>query len=121
LVNIPPIPEDWDPNGNYVVFSLDDLTDGGIYEVISVERYAYRILDDSGEDYLYDPGIFEIVEALPAPPVLTEEDFRQGRSGMYVATDGCGNRLHSTEYPMTDNAGAVLEVAETEPAYGGAR
>ena len=38
------------------------LTNGKIYEVISIEKAWYRIVDDSGEDYLYPPEQFEIVE-----------------------------------------------------------
>ena len=38
------------------------LTNGKIYEVISTEKEWYRVLDDSGEDYLYPPEQFEIVE-----------------------------------------------------------
>lgn len=37
-------------------------TKGKEYEVISIERGWYRIIDDSGEDYLYPPDCFEIVE-----------------------------------------------------------
>ena len=37
------------------------LTNGVIYDVISVEKEWYRILDNSGEDYLYPPNLFEIV------------------------------------------------------------
>lgn len=37
------------------------LTHGKIYEGLSVERGWYRIIDDSGEDYLYPPPLFEIV------------------------------------------------------------
>ena len=32
---------------------------GRIYEVISVEMGCYRVIDETGEDYLYDPGQFE--------------------------------------------------------------
>lgn len=39
------------------------LTHNKIYDVISVEKGWYRIIDDSGEDYLYPPEQFEIVEA----------------------------------------------------------
>ncbi len=35
------------------------LTHGKIYDVISIEKKWYRIKDDSGEDYLYPPEIFE--------------------------------------------------------------
>lgn len=38
------------------------LTHGKVYDVQSVERGYYRIVDDSGEDYLYPPRYFETVE-----------------------------------------------------------
>ena len=38
-----------------------DLTNGKLYEVISIERGWYRILTDYGEDYLFPPEYFEIV------------------------------------------------------------
>ena len=34
------------------------LTNTKIYDVISVERGWYRIVDDSGEDYLYPSELF---------------------------------------------------------------
>mgnify|MGYP004586127485 FL=1 len=37
------------------------LMHGKLYEGLSVERGWYRIIDDSGEDYLYPPDCFEIV------------------------------------------------------------
>lgn len=39
------------------------LTHDKDYEVFSVEKDWYRIIDDSGEDYLYPSESFEIVEA----------------------------------------------------------
>lgn len=44
------------------------LTNGRIYNVISIEKGWYRIVDDSGEDYLYPPEQFEIV--LNDPPKM---------------------------------------------------
>ena len=38
------------------------LTKNKIYTVLSVEKGWYRILDDTSEDYLYPPELFEIVE-----------------------------------------------------------
>ena len=38
------------------------LTHDKIYDVMTIERAWYRIKDDSGEDYLYPPDQFEIVE-----------------------------------------------------------
>lgn len=39
----------------YVGQSFGDLTDGKVYECLSEEMGMYRIIDDSGEDYLYSP------------------------------------------------------------------
>lgn len=37
------------------------LTNGKIYDVESVEKGWYRIVDDSGESYLYPPEKFEVI------------------------------------------------------------
>ncbi len=34
-------------------FGVESLTDGKIYECIGIEDGMLRIIDDSGEDYLY--------------------------------------------------------------------
>ena len=39
-----------------------DLTIGKIYKVLSVENGNYRIIDDSGEDYIYSSSMFEVVD-----------------------------------------------------------
>ena len=39
-----------------------ELTHGKIYVVLSIERDWYRIIDDTGEDYLYPAGNFEITD-----------------------------------------------------------
>ena len=38
------------------------LTKNKVYDVLSIEKGWYRILDDTEEDYLYPPDVFEIVE-----------------------------------------------------------
>lgn len=38
------------------------LTKGKIYDVISIEKNWYRIVDDTEEDYLFDPKEFDVVE-----------------------------------------------------------
>ena len=38
------------------------LTKGKEYSVESIEKGWYRIVDDSGEDYLYPPELFEKTE-----------------------------------------------------------
>lgn len=37
------------------------LTHGKVYTVLSIEKGWYRVIDDSGEDYLYPPEMFEII------------------------------------------------------------
>lgn len=37
------------------------LTHNIIYDVMSIEKDWYIIIDDCGEDYLYPPELFEIV------------------------------------------------------------
>lgn len=38
------------------------LTNGKVYDVISIEKSWFRIVDDTDEDYLFSPNEFEIVE-----------------------------------------------------------
>lgn len=40
--------------------SILTLTNGQRYKVLSVEKGWFRIVDDSGEDYLYPPELFEV-------------------------------------------------------------
>ena len=49
---------------NYIVENNRmDLIPGKVYDVIKVEKHGwYRIIDASGEDYMYPPELFEIVE-----------------------------------------------------------
>ena len=39
-----------------------ELTHGRDYEVLSVEKGWYRIVDDTGDDYLYPFALFQTVE-----------------------------------------------------------
>lgn len=34
---------------------------GKVYEVITIEHGWYRLIDESGEDYLYPPELFEVL------------------------------------------------------------
>lgn len=38
-----------------------ELTNGKIYTVLSDEKGWYRVVDDTGEDYLYPSEAFELV------------------------------------------------------------
>lgn len=38
------------------------LINSKVYECIGIEKGWYRIIDETGEDYLYPPNEFEIVE-----------------------------------------------------------
>lgn len=46
----------------YIGKSDVSLTNGKIYSVLSVENGWYRIVDDTNEDYLFDPSEFEVIE-----------------------------------------------------------
>lgn len=35
---------------------------GKVYDVIDIEDGWYRIVDETGDDYLYSPAAFEVVE-----------------------------------------------------------
>lgn len=45
-----------------------ELTNGKIYDVLSVEKGWYRIADDTGEDYLYPPDVFEVMDGAEMGP-----------------------------------------------------
>ncbi len=38
------------------------MINGKVYEVISIEKTWYRIVDEEGEDYLYPPELFEVID-----------------------------------------------------------
>ena len=46
-----------------VFWTSKDFVLGKEYEVLEIVKHGmYRIVDESGEDYLYSPGMFDIVE-----------------------------------------------------------
>lgn len=47
----------------YIGVSDVSLTNGKVYDVIAVESGWYRIVDDTDDDYLFDPKEFELVGA----------------------------------------------------------
>lgn len=51
---------DVDVPNSYKIFM--DVLPGKVYDVLSIERGWYRIVDESAEDYLYPPENFEIVD-----------------------------------------------------------
>ncbi len=42
---------------------LVSLTVGKVYNVLRVESGWYRLIDDTNEDYLYPPNLFEGIES----------------------------------------------------------
>lgn len=38
------------------------MINGKVYDVISIEMGWYRIIDEEGEDYLYPPELFEVID-----------------------------------------------------------
>ena len=55
--------------------STDDLTLGRLYEVVTPtdSRGMVRIIDDSGEDYLYPQSLFETVQVQEKTASLLHE------------------------------------------------
>ena len=49
------------------------LLNGKIYKVEGIQCGWYQIIDETGEDYMYPPRFFEIVESLPVPPEIPME------------------------------------------------
>ena len=48
---------------DYLIKNNDmDLTPGKLYTVIEEDEHDFRIVDDSGEDYLYPKSFFSVVE-----------------------------------------------------------
>ena len=49
---------------NQTNLSTVDLLKGKEYEVVSTSKKLgwYKIVDESGEDYLYPPSLFDVVE-----------------------------------------------------------
>ena len=62
-----------------VSFGVDSLTDGKIYDVIELDEFSggLRVVDNSGEDYLYSPN-HPRPAAVPGHPggrwVIVEDD-----------------------------------------------
>lgn len=51
------------------------LTVGALYEIIGIEAGDYRILDDTGEPYLFPANLFQVIEPTrPSDWVATSED-----------------------------------------------
>ena len=46
----------------YIGESCVSLSNGTIYEVISIEEGWYRIVDDTDEDSLFPPELLEIIQ-----------------------------------------------------------
>ena len=46
----------------YIGKDLVAMTNGKTYDVISIEKDWYRIRSEIGEDYLFPPEAFEIVD-----------------------------------------------------------
>lgn len=48
-----------------LIISGEDTTDlivGKVYDVLSIEGGWYRVVDETFEDYLYPPDLFEVIE-----------------------------------------------------------
>lgn len=58
-------------------FGIGGLTNGKIYECIGIEDWMLRIIDDSGEDYLYsaiNPSSLENIELCGKWEIIEDND-----------------------------------------------
>jgi len=51
------------------------LCAGKIYPVMAIGRHWYRIMDETEDDYLFPPQLFEIVDPEPGIYVPTDEEY----------------------------------------------
>ena len=58
------------------------LSHDKIYTVLGVEKGWYRLIDESGEDYLYPPEMFDVVETAELSQAL------EGKRVKITCTDG---------------------------------
>ena len=63
-----------------------DLIPGKVYDVLSVEKEWYRIIDEDSNDdasiapgYLYPPNMFEIVDGSNVPGDLFSDKFKSAK------------------------------------------
>ena len=75
-----------------------ELLNGKVYEVVYVEKEWYRIVDETGDDYLYPPECFEIVEendgSVPVLDYSPPEEEREKRMLEMGVKDGSGNLIY---------------------------
>ena len=73
------------------------LTNGKVYEVLSIEKEWFRVIDDSGDDYLYPPEKFEIIEE-----INTNEDVKHSSNSFELPESlywGDPNRRRGCDMP----------------------
>ena len=81
----------------YIKESNISLTKDQIYEVISVEKGCYRIIDDTLEDYLFNPEEFEIIE------YEKNEDFLTADAMKFIIKRVIQNALDTAEEAKENN------------------
>ena len=69
----------------YINESDYSLTNGKEYEVISIEKTYYRIVDNSGEDYLFPPEEFEILDLKKIFKII---HINQDDCWIYISAEG---------------------------------
>ena len=43
---------------------------GYVYDVLAIDDGWYKIVDDMGDECLYPPRLFDVIEENPKPPVI---------------------------------------------------
>ena len=102
------------PNSYKLFF---DVIPNKIYEVLSVEKGWYRIVDESDEDYLYPPEKFEVVEVLPNDNMIVEgtQSIWQNRDEHKITLRGIIRR----DDVLMDNTVPSYKVADATIKFDG--
>lgn len=104
------------------------LLNGKVYDVLAVEGGTegqgwYRVVDETGEDYLFHPGGFEIVDDGPITtgkvkcPVCREGEFLEGTC--YGVCPVCGWRDDhwQNEHPEVDGCANSMSLNQARKAW----
>lgn len=98
------------------------LKNGTPYEVLAIENGTYRILDDTGEDFLFSPEEFEAIDIFaynkPHPcPVCRQYEFEY--SGCFDICEVCGwedDNLQS-KHPDYEGGANKMSLNQAREAY----
>lgn len=97
------------------------LINGKEYEVLSIECNYYRIVDETGENHLYENGRFEIVDIKSGESYICPvcEEFIFERAGEFDICEICGweDDLVQLENPDEENGANRMSLNQARSAW----